>query len=64
VPSLVERKKRLFVTDGSKALRTAINALFANQHLVQRCRLHKLRNLVDHLPEDEKDQLKSAMRVA
>ena len=57
-------QKRLFVIDGSKALRTAINSVFGNQHPVQRCRAHKLRNVMDHLPEDQKDQVKSAMRAA
>jgi len=57
-------QKRLFVVDGSKALRTAINAVFGNQHPVQRCRAHKLRNVMDHLPEDQKNQVKSAMRAA
>lgn len=66
---LVERgvqsdQKRLFVIDGSKALRTAINAVFGAQHPVQRCRAHKLRNVMDHLPQDQKDQVKSAMRAA
>ena len=56
--------KRLFVIDGSKALRTAIHAVFGSQHPVQRCRAHKLRNVMDHLPEDQKDQVKSAMRAA
>jgi putative transposase len=57
-------QKRLFVIDGSKALRTAINAVFGIQHPVQRCRAHKLRNVMDHLPKDQKDQVKSAMRAA
>jgi transposase-like protein len=57
-------QKRLFVIDGSKALRSAINAVFGNQHPVQRCRAHKLRNVMDHLPEEQKDQVKSAMRAA
>lgn len=57
-------QKRLFVIDGSKALRTAINAVFGNKHPVQRCRAHKLRNVMDHLPEDQKDQVRSAMRAA
>jgi putative transposase len=56
--------KRLFVIDGSKALRAAINAVFGHQHPVQRCRAHKLRNVMDHLPDDQKDQVKSAMRAA
>ncbi len=57
-------QKRLFVIDGSKALRTAINAVFGDQHPVQRCRAHKLRNVMDHLPKDQKDQVKFAMRAA
>jgi transposase-like protein len=57
-------QKRLFVIDGSKALRTAINAVFGSQHPVQRCRAHKLRNVMDHLPKDQKDQVKSALRAA
>jgi len=57
-------QKRLFVIDGSKALRAAINAVFGSQHPVQRCRTHKLRNVMDHLPEDERTQVKSAMRAA
>ena len=57
-------QKRLFVIDGSKALRAAINAVFGAQHPVQRCRAHKLRNVLDHLPQDQKGQVKSAMRAA
>ncbi len=57
-------QKRLFVIDGSKALRAAINAVFGAQHPVQRCRAHKLRNVMDHLPKDQKDQVRSAMRAA
>jgi putative transposase len=56
--------KRRFVIDGSKALRSAIHAVFGNQHPVQRCRAHKLRNVMDHLPEDQKNPVKSAMRAA
>jgi putative transposase len=66
---LVERglkpeQKRLFVIDGSKALRAAINAVFGAHHPVQRCRAHKLRNVLDHLPKDQRDQVKSVMRAA
>lgn len=66
--SLVERsvspeKRRLFVIDGSKALRAAIRAAFGDVP-VQRCRAHKLRNVLDRLPQDERDQAKAAMRAA
>jgi len=57
-------QKRLFVIDGSKALRTAINAVFGSHQPVQRCRAHKLRNVVDHVPKDQKDQVKSVLRAA
>jgi len=33
-------RKYLFVIDGSKALRTAIDAVFGTKHPVQRCRHH------------------------
>jgi transposase-like protein len=58
------KRKRLFVIDGSKALRTAINAVFGADNPVQRCRQHKLRNVLDRLPEDQKDQVKSLMKAA
>ena len=66
---LVERgvnpeRRRLFVIDGSKALRTAINAVFGSASLVQRCRQHKLRNVVERLPKDQQEQTKSLMRAA
>lgn len=57
-------QKRLFVIDGSKALRAAINAVFGGRHPVQRCRTHKLRNVMDHLPEDQQDQVRSVMKAA
>jgi len=58
------KQKRLFVIDGSKALRAAINAVFGSRHPVQRCRKHKLRNVMEHLPEDQKDQVRSVMKAA
>jgi len=66
---LVERgvkpeRRRLFVIDGSKALRSAINAVFGSASLVQRCRQHKLRNVVERLPKDQQGQTKSLMRAA
>jgi putative transposase len=58
------KAKRLFVIDGAKALRAAINKVFGAQHPVQRCRNHKIRNVCDRLPEEQKDQVKAAMRSA
>jgi transposase-like protein len=58
------KRKMLFVIDGSKALRAAINAVFGAQQPVQRCRAHKLRNVLDHLPKEQRDQVKSVLRAA
>jgi len=57
-------RRRLFVIDGSKALRSASNAVFGSASLVQRLRQHKLRNVVERLPKDQHAQTKSLMRAA
>ena len=56
--------KRLFVIDGAKALRAAIHRVFGSQHPVQRCRHHKIRNVVERLPEEQKEQVKAALRAS
>jgi len=66
---LVERgvkpdRLRLFVIDGSKALRCAINSVYGSKNPVQRCRNHKIRNVLGYLPDDQKEQVKSAMKAA
>jgi putative transposase len=61
----VDPKHRyLFVIDGSKALRAAINRVFGEGHPVQRCRHHKIKNVCDKLPDDLADQVKSVMTAA
>jgi transposase-like protein len=57
-------RRRLFVIDGSKALRAALDAVFGADNLVQRCRSHKIRNVTDQLPKHLRDQVKAAMRAA
>lgn len=58
------KAKALFVSDGAKALRAAINKVFGSQHPVQRCRNHKIRNGMERLAEEPKEQVKAAMRAA
>jgi transposase-like protein len=41
----------LVVLDGSKALRSAVDRFFGERAFVQRCQLHKRRNVLDHLPD-------------
>ena len=54
----------LFVIDGSKALRSAIDQVFGTDQPVQRCRAHKVRNVLGYLPKDLRGQVSSVMRAA
>src|SRR4051794_26154857 len=54
----------LFVIDGGKALRRAIQDVFGEHALVHRCHRHKERNVTDLLPERDRDQVRSRMRAA
>jgi putative transposase len=58
------KRRRLFVIDGSKALRKAIDQVFGEGTPVQRCRNHKVRNVLGHLPEDQHDQARSTFKAA
>ncbi len=61
----VDPKRRyLFVIDGSKALRAAINRAFGASSPVQRCRHHKIRNVCNQLPDELAAQVKSVMKEA
>ena len=43
----------LVVIDGAKALSAAVREVFGAKAAIQRCTLHKRRNLADHLPDKE-----------
>jgi putative transposase len=43
----------LVVCDGAKALSAAVREVFGDKALIQRCTLHKRRNVADHLPDKE-----------
>jgi putative transposase len=57
-------KRYLFVIDGSKALRKAIDEVFGQHNPVQRCRNHKIENVCDYLPKELRPQVKAVMRAA
>lgn len=66
---LVERgldpkRKRLFIIDGSKALRKGINQVFGSANPVQRCRNHKMVNVLGYLPKEQHDQVRATMKAA
>ncbi len=66
---LVERgldpeRARLFVIDGAKALRSAIRKIFEDLGVVQRCQLHKQRNILGHLPDGMNESVKAILKEA
>ena len=48
---LAKDKPYLFVLDGAKALKKAVVRRFGSKALIQRCRVHKKRNLQKYLPD-------------
>jgi transposase-like protein len=66
---LVERglnpqRRRLFVIDGSKALRAGIHEVFGCSTPIQRCRIHKVRNVLGYLPDERQADVEAAMKAA
>jgi len=57
-------QKMLVVIDGAKALRKAVQMVFGDSALVQRCRIHKQRNVLDQLPEEKRMQTGWRLRAA
>lgn len=61
---LDDETSRLFIIDGSPALRASIRDVFGKRALVQRCQVHKIRNVESHLPKTKQKAIKAAMRQA
>lgn len=57
-------RKYLFIIDGAKALRAAIEEVFGSDQPVQRCRNHKLENVMQELPKEQQGQTRNLMRAA
>ena len=51
---LTIEQPRLFVIDGGKAIRAAVTSTFGTYAIVHRCREHKRRNILEHLPQAER----------
>lgn len=51
----------LAVLDGSKALRKAVVKVFGERALIQRCTLHKRRNVIGYLPVEEPRRRRPAL---
>ena len=54
----------LVVIDGAKALASAVRQVFGELALIQRCTLHKRRNVADHLPQAERARVDAKLARA
>ena len=54
----------LFVLDGSKALAAGVRKVFGDHALIQRCTLHKRRNVTDHLARDQRGWVDAKLAAA
>src|SRR6516162_10998545 len=69
IDNLVERGldptvPRLFIIDGSKALSKAIRRSFGREALIQRCQIHKARNMMERLPKPMHAAVRRVLRQA
>jgi putative transposase len=58
------QRRYLFVIDGAKALRAAIERVFGERAEVQRCQLHKRRNVAEYLPKNAQGDYDRRIRNA
>ena len=55
---------RLYILDGGKALHKAVKDTFGKKAVIQRCQVHKKRNVLSYLPESEQANVSLAMTTA
>ena len=55
---------RLYILAGGKALHAAVRRHAGETGFIQRCQVHKKRNVVDHLPEEYKADVRRKMQNA
>ena len=55
---------RVYVLDGGKALAAAVRKHAGEAAFIQRCQVHKKRNVVDHLPDEHKADVRRKMQNA
>ena len=61
---LEQERARLFVIDGAKALTSAIEKTFGSLAEIQRCQIHKRRNILGHLPDRLHESVKAILKEA
>jgi len=57
-------RRYLFLLDGAKALSKGVRDVFGADSLIQRCQIHKRRNVKSHLPEEYHEVVDSRIRAA
>lgn len=55
---------RLYILDGGKALTAAVKKHAGEAAFIQRCQVHKKRNVIDHLPDEYKADVKRKLQNA
>ena len=55
---------RLFVVDGAKALTSAIRRTFGKHTPIQRCQIHKARNIIERCPKKHIASVRTTLRKA
>jgi putative transposase len=55
---------RLYVLDGGKGLHAAVRKIAGKCAVIQRCQIHKIRNVADHLTEDYQSAVRCKLRNA
>jgi transposase-like protein len=55
---------RLYILDGGKALTAAVKKHAGESAAIQRCQVHKRRNVLDHLPEEQKPAILKKLNAA
>lgn len=61
---LVVEQARLLVIDGSKGLYKALKTVFGRWGHIQRCQIHKMRNVQEHLPKSRWPWVRQRLRQA
>ena len=56
--------RALFVIDGSKALRKGIHDVFGKRAVIQRCLVHKLKNILSYLPPSREAEARRRLKAA
>ena len=69
IDNLIERGldpavPRLFIIDGAKALSKAIRRTFGRAAAIQRCQIHKARNIIERLPKSLHASVRCVLRQA